>query len=345
MKVLLCFCLLLTFIFRLSAFPSPSRLVSVDTVAVPPASYRRDYYEVLGVTEESTKDEIKGAYKVIVAKHHPDRSSSQESLEIFRNATYAFEKLTNPNADNAFDTKVITEIDRLVQISLNVGSEVVVPVGSSLLKGVGGLLKSGVETGLEYLIKDVQQREHEQEIDQLKLELEREKLRVYEATSKYEIRMKEELQQLTSKYEEILTEQLDLKDQWLNTLLQKIITLEKELSIARDCNRNMIEIIKTETSAQGRKGKERKQEKSRKVEKTQPNANRSNSADVDIDGYTLNGSIESSSSRDDSLYVKEMKKLKVAELKTMCKDRSLSVSGKKQDLVDRLLRANLNINT
>ncbi len=345
MKSVLCFCLLLILILQLSAFPSPSRLVAVDTAAVPPAHYRRDYLDVLGVTEESTSDEIKGAYKALVIKHHPDRSTSQESLEIFRNATYAYQKLTNPSADNAFDTKVISEIDELVQISLNLGSEVVVPIGSSLLKGVGSLLKSGVETGVEYLIKDTRQKEQEKEINRLKVDIEREKLRVYEATSRYETKMKEEFAELTSKYEKILSEQLELKDQWLNALLEKIITLEKELSIARDCNRNMIEIIKTETSIQGGKEVIKKRTESTKLEEMQPNVHDTDkvSFDMDIDKgkREFTGDTKISNYPLESLYEKEMRKLKVVELKAMCKDRGLKVNGKKQDLVDRLLEANL----
>jgi len=35
---------------------------------------KKDYYEILGVTKESSQDEIKKAYRDLTKKWHPDRN-------------------------------------------------------------------------------------------------------------------------------------------------------------------------------------------------------------------------------------------------------------------------------
>ena len=45
----------------------------------------KDYYKILGVNKNSTKEEIKKAYKNLAKKHHPDlNKENPESAEKFK---------------------------------------------------------------------------------------------------------------------------------------------------------------------------------------------------------------------------------------------------------------------
>ncbi len=65
---------------------------------------KRDYYEVLGVTKSSTKDEIKKAYRKLAIKYHPDKNQGNAEAEAkFKEATEAYEVLSDDSKKQAYD--------------------------------------------------------------------------------------------------------------------------------------------------------------------------------------------------------------------------------------------------
>ncbi|MBD2859298.1 molecular chaperone DnaJ [Spongiibacter sp. KMU-158] len=65
---------------------------------------KRDYYEILGVERSSDEKEIKKAYRRIAMKNHPDRNPDDPKAEdIFKEATEAYEVLTDKEKRAAYD--------------------------------------------------------------------------------------------------------------------------------------------------------------------------------------------------------------------------------------------------
>jgi len=65
---------------------------------------KRDYYEILGVNKNASKDEIKKAYRKIAIKYHPDKNpDNQEAEEKFKEAAEAYEILSNDQKRAQYD--------------------------------------------------------------------------------------------------------------------------------------------------------------------------------------------------------------------------------------------------
>jgi molecular chaperone DnaJ len=65
---------------------------------------KRDYYEVLGVSRNSTPEEIKKSYRRLAVQFHPDRNPGDKSAEDkFKEAAEAYEVLSDNNKRQRYD--------------------------------------------------------------------------------------------------------------------------------------------------------------------------------------------------------------------------------------------------
>ncbi|MFQ3542721.1 molecular chaperone DnaJ [Halobacillus rhizosphaerae] len=64
---------------------------------------KRDYYEVLGVSKDASKDEIKKAYRKLARKYHPDVSEEDNASEKFKEAKEAYETLSDQQKRTQYD--------------------------------------------------------------------------------------------------------------------------------------------------------------------------------------------------------------------------------------------------
>eukprot|EP01125_Pyxidicula_operculata_P006466 TRINITY_DN2238_c0_g1_i4.p1 TRINITY_DN2238_c0_g1~~TRINITY_DN2238_c0_g1_i4.p1 ORF type:complete len:273 (-),score=61.69 TRINITY_DN2238_c0_g1_i4:301-1119(-) len=62
-----------------------------------------DYYQILGVSESSTQEEIKKAYRNLALKWHPDKNQTPEAIEKFKLISEAYSVLIDPEKRKIYD--------------------------------------------------------------------------------------------------------------------------------------------------------------------------------------------------------------------------------------------------
>ena len=64
---------------------------------------KRDYYEILGAGRGATEAQIKSAYRKLARKYHPDVNKSTGATDRFKEATEAYEVLSDPKKRPLYD--------------------------------------------------------------------------------------------------------------------------------------------------------------------------------------------------------------------------------------------------
>ncbi|KGX93572.1 molecular chaperone DnaJ [Pontibacillus halophilus JSM 076056 = DSM 19796] len=64
---------------------------------------KRDYYEVLGVSQDASKDDIKKAYRKLARQYHPDVSKEENAAEKFKEVKEAYESLSDDQKRAQYD--------------------------------------------------------------------------------------------------------------------------------------------------------------------------------------------------------------------------------------------------
>jgi len=65
---------------------------------------KKDFYESLGLAQNSTQEEIKKAYRQMALKYHPDRNPGDKAAEDkFKEAAEAYSVLIDPEKRSTYD--------------------------------------------------------------------------------------------------------------------------------------------------------------------------------------------------------------------------------------------------
>ncbi|CAO3632740.1 unnamed protein product [Mucor hiemalis] len=64
-----------------------------------------DYYEVLNISEDADDQTIKKSYRKLALKYHPDKNSSPDAVEKFKDISEAYEILSDPEKRKIYDTR------------------------------------------------------------------------------------------------------------------------------------------------------------------------------------------------------------------------------------------------
>ncbi|MDO8526681.1 MAG: DnaJ domain-containing protein, partial [Deltaproteobacteria bacterium] len=63
----------------------------------------KDYYQILGIAKGASGDEIKKSYRRLAKKYHPDVNKDKGAEDKFKEASEAYEVLSDPKKKKQYD--------------------------------------------------------------------------------------------------------------------------------------------------------------------------------------------------------------------------------------------------
>lgn len=111
-----------------------------------PATQKRDYYDVLGISKTASADEIKRAYRKLAMQHHPDRASEAEKPKaeaMFREAAEAYEVLSDDQKRARYDQFGHAGVAQQHQDYSHAAPDDIMSMFDELFQGFGGFGRSG----------------------------------------------------------------------------------------------------------------------------------------------------------------------------------------------------------
>ena len=66
-------------------------------------SSKRDYYEILGISKNASKDDVKKAYRKLALKYHPDKNKSPGAADQFKEISESYGVLSDDEKRNMYD--------------------------------------------------------------------------------------------------------------------------------------------------------------------------------------------------------------------------------------------------